>query len=315
MNGPYEFEDMEDYLEGRMSESDRKAFEWALQSDTELANRLEALRNEAQVNRLLREEYLFEQFAAWEKENASAERTTNRGITGMMVTYRRWIVPAGIAASVVGLICLGLIFHWFGSPGPQLVMTQAQPEAPLDTSRGPGRTSPPADATAPAPDSAAGRIAQQPDDAGQEAGYYAGLADSAYIDEDFKQALMGADDTANHSSRYLKAVQLYTAGQYGEALKLLEKPEQNQLEEYLYLRGYTYYHLHRYDKAEADFRVFRNFPVSDRKLDAQWCEVFCMLKQMPASRKRLNSLLTGLQSNPGIYSERATALQKALNRK
>jgi len=40
-----------------------------------------------------------------------------------------------------------------------------------------------------------------------------------------------------------------------------------------------------------------------------------MLKQMPASRKRLNSLLTGLQSNPGIYSERATALQKALNRK
>lgn len=313
MNPLYEFDDMVDYLEGRMSESDRRAFEQALQSDAELARRLEALKSEVQVNRLLREEYLLEQFAEWEREERNTPKIpANPGIMGKIVEYRGWIIPAGIAASLIVLVCAGLFFHWFDTRTPQPAITGAQPKPEQDTTPHtpsvalhPGGTR----------DTASAQTVKQKRTDVRSAAFYAALADSAYIDEDFSQALMGADKQADISSRYARAARLYTSGQYGEALKLLEKPEQNQREEFLYLRGYTYYHLKQFDKAEADFRAFRNFPVSDRKLDAQWCEVFCMVRQLPASRNRLDTLLTELQSSPGIYSGRAAALQKALKGK
>lgn len=312
MNAPYDFEDLADYLEGRMSDSDRKAFELALQSDTALAARLEALQSEAKVNRLLREEYLLEQFAEWEKEEQVARRAAT-GIMQIWVSNRNWIIPAGVAASLIGILCVGLIFHWFDGPNPQPAWTGAQPDLNRDTPVMPAPPARPGDFQVNATDSPAVPGAKQPDRMAQNAAFYAALADSAFIEEDFSEALMGAENPGN-AGRYAKAVQLYAAGQYRQALKLLEDPEQNQLEEFLYLRGYTLYHLKQYDKAEADFRAFRNIPVSDRKLDAQWCEVFCMLKQLPASRNRLDRLLTELQSSPGPYSGRAAALQKALER-
>lgn len=311
MNPLYEFDDMVDYLEGRMSESDRGAFEQALQTDAELARRLEALKNEVQVNRLLREEYLLEQFAEWEQEERNAPKIPAKsGMVRKIVAYRGWIIPAGIAATLIAIVCAGLFFHWFDAQTPQPAITGAQPE-PDTTPNIPSVTLHPGDAA----DTASAQTAVQKSSAVRNAAFYAALADSAYIDEDFSQALMGADNQSDISNRYARAAGFYTSGQYREALRLLEKPEQNQLEEFLYLRGYTYYHLEQYDKAEADFRAFRNFPVSDRKLDAQWCEVFCMIRQLPASRKRLDTLLTGLQSTPGFYSERVAALQKALKGK
>ena len=310
MNPLYEFDDMVDYLEGRMSESDRGAFEQALQADAEMARRLDALQSEVRVNRLLREEYLLEQFAEWEREERSAQNIpASSGMMRKIVAYRAWIIPAGIAATLIVLVCAGLFFHWFDAQIPQPAITGAQPKPEQDTMpNAPSVTLHPAAAG----DTASVQTAKQKSADVRNAAFYAALADSAYIDEDFSQALMGVDNQADISSRYARAAGLYTSGQYREALNLLEKPEQNQLEEFLYLRGYTYYHLKQYNKAEADFRAFRNFPVSDRKLDAQWCEVFCIIKQLPASRKRLDTLLTELQSNPGIYSERAAALQKAL---
>lgn len=311
MNAPYDFEDLVDYLEGRMSESDRGAFEQTLQSDAELVRRLEALKSEVQLNRLLREEYLLEQFAEWEQEERNAQKIPARsGMMRKIVAYRGWIIPAGIAATLIVLVCAGLFFHWFDAHPPQPAISGAQPEQDT-TPHTPSVTLHPGDAG----DTASVPTAQQKRTDIRSAAFYAALADSAYIDEDFSQALMGADNQSDISNRYARAAGFYTSGQYREALNLLEKPEQNQMEEFLYLRGYTYYHLEQYEKAEADFRAFRNFPVSDRKLDAQWCEVFCMVKQLPASRTRLDRLLTSLQSGPGPYSARAAALQKALQRK
>lgn len=313
MNTLYEFEDIEDYIKGRMSASDRRAFELALESDPELASRLEALRSEATVNRLLREEYLLEQFAQWEQEEKDASTVAgNTGMTGKMTAYRRWIIPAGIAASVISLICAGIAFHWFDGVLRQPAITGAQPHGKPDTFHTPA---PETHNPGLAVDSSGGQSPKKPSLPDPNTAFYATLADSAYIDEDFNQALMGAENSTNQTSRYARAVKLYIAGQYRDALKLLEKPEQNQLEEFLYLRGYTYYHLGQYTKAETDFHAFRNFPVSDRKMDAQWCEVFCMLRQLPASRKRLELLLLELKSNPGnVYAQRAAALWKTLQR-
>jgi anti-sigma factor RsiW len=68
MNKAYDFDDIDDYLHGRMSESDKSAFEEALKADPELERRVEALRAESQVFRLLRDDALLEQFGKWETE-------------------------------------------------------------------------------------------------------------------------------------------------------------------------------------------------------------------------------------------------------
>lgn len=74
MNPMYDFEDIDDYLHDRMGASDRQVFEQALETDADLAQRLEALRAEAKVLRLLRNEYLLEQFATWEAEDVEKKQ-------------------------------------------------------------------------------------------------------------------------------------------------------------------------------------------------------------------------------------------------
>ena len=62
MNRQYDFEDIEDYLSGNMAESDKIAFETALEQDPELVARLEALRAEAQLSKLLRRQHILDKF-------------------------------------------------------------------------------------------------------------------------------------------------------------------------------------------------------------------------------------------------------------
>jgi tetratricopeptide (TPR) repeat protein len=141
---------------------------------------------------------------------------------------------------------------------------------------------------------------------------YAALAENTYVEEDFSQTLMG-DSGDDAESRYEKAVDYYTKKQYKKALELLRTPDKSMEQEYLYLRGYTYYHLGQYAKAEQDFKAFRNFTNSDRKLDAVWCEVFCLVKQLPSSRSRLDKLLQDITANPKHpYFDRARQLQQSL---
>ena len=70
MNTPYEFEDLNDYLQGRMSPSDKAAFEQALADDPTLQQRLEALRAESSVLQMLRREHLLLQLEQWSEESA-----------------------------------------------------------------------------------------------------------------------------------------------------------------------------------------------------------------------------------------------------
>lgn len=144
---------------------------------------------------------------------------------------------------------------------------------------------------------------------------YAALAREAYMDEDFNGTLMGAGEEEETEDNYTKAVKRYGEKKYADALALLIKLDSSQLQENLYLRGYVYYHLQKYEKAEQDFRVFRNFRVSDRKVDALWCEVFCLVPQLPASRNRLDAVLQEITAKPGhAYYKRAVDLQRALEK-
>lgn len=286
MNQQYDLEDMEDYLGGRMSDSDRAAFDTALASDPELQKRLEALQVEAKVDRLLREDLLLEQFDIWEKE--SADKTNQK---------RRRLLLVSAVIILLGLLSL-LLFR------TTQVQTPVKELPPIKVDSTPEQSKTPEEiALKPGP------TTQSPDKT------WAELAKKAFIEEDFSQRLMGAGNQGKPTDPLTQALKWYTAGKYETALSLLQKPDPGRMEEFLYLRAYTYYHLQRFEKAEQDFSEFRKFPVSDRKMDAQWGEVCCMLQQMPAVAPRLDLLLKEMESSPdNPYADRARALRKALRR-
>jgi len=307
MNPQYEFEDLDDYIHDRMSTSDRAAFEAALQSDAGLARRAEALRSEAKVLRMLRNEHLLTQLNGWSTEG-EAEKKTDTPFDGRpgAFSYRRW----GIIALII--VAFGIVIVLLKNQDMFRTeqVKETFPATPIQkedtTSTAPVAPTQPIAAeevpSAPAPN------VQKPATARD----FSAIAANSYVEEDFSQTLMGSEEDASEMP-YDQAVRLYGARKYREALQLLVKLDKNREQDALYLRGYTYYHLGQYAKAEADFRKFRDYTDSDRKLDAIWCEVFCLTKQLPGSRKRLDTVLKEITSNPKHpYYDRARALETAL---
>jgi TolA-binding protein len=304
MNTPYELEDLDDYLQGRMSTSDKAAFEQALANDPTLQQRLEALRAESSVLQMLRREHLLQQLEQWSEESDPEKKTD------LMEGGRRTMLPRNLVFVLLGiLMIIGLAIVWqiIGSKTAEQEVIQTPAPAGLnDTLQKPAVQEPIAQEAPPKDDPKANPVPKQDNTD------YALLAANTYIDEDFSQTLMG-DGGDDAESRYEQAVGFYGQKQYLKALKLLKSPEKSMEQEYLYLRGYTYYHLGDYPKAEQDFRAFRNFSNSDRKLDAIWCEVFCLVKQLPDSRSRLDKVLNEITGNPKHpYFDRAQQLQKSL---
>lgn len=307
MNLLYEFDDIEDYIHGRMSEPDRMAFEDALQSDADLARRVEALQLESKVLRMLRNEHLLAQLDGWSKEVEPEKKTappSNSGTEGFI--HRKWIVVACVAALLGGLFLVKYsgIFNTKKRndiPPPPAIKNDTTSTRPP---KNPGESIANEKTPPPPP-------VQKP----KVEGDYADIASNSYMDEDFSQTLMGTGEEGT-KTLYERAVKLYGDAQYEEALKLLETLDKNREEESLYLRGYAYYHSGQYAKAEADFRRFRDYGDSDRKLDAIWCEVFCLTKQLPGARTRLDAVLKEITSNPKHpYYDRAKALEKSLMEK
>jgi TolA-binding protein len=310
MNPMYEFEDIEDYLHNRMSASDRQAFEQALATDPALAQRLEALEAESKVMRLLRNEYLLEQFADWEKEDAEKKNTDSPESTaGNTRANRSWILLV-LLALLGAILAVGLWGGWFNThteqkPNPINFQDTLKQEAPLKKELIAKITPvvPPTTTPNPIPD--------------KDAALYAALARETYREEDFNDVLMGAGDEEETANNYTNAVKLYSEQRYKEALKLLQLPPvKGQKEETLFLRGYTQYQLGQYAKAEQDFRASQNGGNFSRIKEASWCEVFSLVKQLPASRKRLDTAIQAILTNPkDYYYKDALKLQQDLERK
>lgn len=310
MNPEYEFDDIDDYIHNRMSVPDRAAFENALQLDSDLARRVEALQSESKILRMLRNEHLLARLDDWSNE-MEPEKKTNSPSGGRkgIFRYRHWGMIAFMAVLLGGVIVLV----------KNRIMPKKQPvEEPA-----PIIPIPTEDTTSIAPIVPSEPIAVQkmppaplpPVQKPAANQIFADIATNSYMEEDFSQTLMGANEEESETI-YDQAVRLYGAKKYREALKLLATPDKNREQESLYLRGYTYYHLGQYAKAEADFKKFRGYDDSDRKLDAIWCEVFCLTKQLPGSRNRLDAVLEEITTNPKHpYYDRAKALELALQEK
>ena len=308
MNPMYEFEDIDDFLHDRMSESDRQAFELALQTDTDLAQRVEALRAESKVLRLLRDEHLLSQFADWEKELDEKKTTAGSSHPGgdlqvVSRNWRRWIAPA-VAAAVVGIAAIGYFLEW-GNTNPEQPQVAIQVPVIEDTT---SHKEEPVQKPV-VPDKYPKVIEKN-----QNTALYAALGDKQYRPQNFKITLMG-DHPDETETPLTKAINLYDSGKYQAALRLLEQPDEKQKQQYLYLRAYTLYNLKRYGEAEQDFRQFRDFKFSRYKLDAQWGEVFSLVKQLPSAsvHKRLDALLQEM-IDTDHYKDRAISLQADLKK-
>jgi len=310
MNPHYDFDDIDDYVHDRMSASDRAAFEQTLESDAELARRVEALRAEDKVLRMLRDEQLLAQFEAWDKEAADEKKTgTGSGGAKLLFFPRNWMVPAA-AAAVLGLVAASIAFDWFGWRAQAPVWT----EAPTISPDSPKTEAPPQQTPAPE-----GIVAEQtpatpaPKTNVPGANFYANLSERYHAgDGEFAEVLMGGDNNGG-KSRYAQAVHLYENRRYPEALALLEQPDSARLQPYLFLRAHTHYRLGRYPSALRDFRAFRQFPISDYAYEAQWGEVLCLLRQMPATETALLTTLRQMKNDDDHpYHQRATALLQDL---
>ena len=318
MNEQYDYDDIVDFLEDRMSEADRIVFEQALETDTALVQRVNVIRAEAKVHRMLRDAHIMRQFEDWDK--ASAEKktdfsTSRQGNFDIVLILKKNRVLFAIGFLL--LICVGTIFFIRLKSVP--VLPVHQPDQPIlmdTTSVQPVQPPLPNDAPVALQDAPSKTRQDQGANVDAAAAFYAALAKNTYRAGNFGGTLMGGGDANNQAGPYDQAVQLYQEKKYDQALNLLLHPTKDQEPEYLYLRGYVYYQLGAYRKAEQDFHAFRAMQLSDHKIDAVWREVFCMVKQLPGSRKRLDAALEMITADQEHnYYEEAVQLKAALKGK
>lgn len=316
MNGLYDYDDIEDYLEDRMSETDRMSFEQALETDPDLVQRVNVAKAEAKVHRMMRDEHIMNQFETWDKE--AAEKKTDFSSPGQdrvdtASAYKKRFVP--IAIGLLFLICIAA-FYFFQRQDIQISPTnQSAKSVKVDTT-----TVQPNDTILSKETPAAiqktpleNKVSPKTDNA---VAFYDALGKETYRDGNLGGTLMGVGDENNNSDPYEKALQRYKEKKYGDALQFLMHPTKDQESEYFYLRGYTYYHLGQFRKAEQDFHAFRGMKFSNHKIDAEWREVFCMVRQLPGSRKRLDAVLEEIMADQGHnYYKEAVALKEALKGK
>lgn len=97
MNFQYNFDDIDDYVQGRMSDADRAAFEAALTADPQLAVQVDALRAEATVLRSLRREGLLEKMTEWEGEMPAKPKV-------VPLWQRPWMQAVAAAVTAILLV-------------------------------------------------------------------------------------------------------------------------------------------------------------------------------------------------------------------
>jgi hypothetical protein len=296
----YDFEDIDDYLNDRMSAPDRTAFEHALATDPDLVERVDALRAEGKVFRLLRDEQLLTKFSAWEKEREDDVITGNWNWIKRIGLQKFWWLFAGLTGlAVVGIIVYKTVIKPQNTTpdGQNAPLSQPPSNQPI-VRQAPDTTIPPDKSIGPNPKLR-----------------YEALTTLVYKDHTFKTVPMGQGQEVKETD-YIKAVQLYESRQYASALKLLQTVDTVQKLQYLLLRAYTRYHLQQYVEAERDFRVIRESNSPFLIYDAQWGEVFCLVRQLPSvsARKRLDAHLKDMAHVDHPYHKDAAILEKALKK-
>lgn len=291
----FRFEQIEQYLTGKMPPAERQAFEAEMARDAELDALVRQHRIERIGLEMLVEQDLRAKMRAWDRETELFQQLQPRRARLRPLT---WVLRA---AAVVAALAVG---YWLlrdrlsDAPAqPDIVQTQPKPKKQTPTWRKPARQP---GATGER-DMAQNELPPAPIEEMQPGGVaidYAAVADEFFAERDF----LPPRGAKGGSKTYLEGLKNLQEGRYQDVTSTL-KPElapaptaeDVQQQELL---AVAYYKNGQYADAEMAFRriaVSRLQPYAQR---AEWGVVLSILKQMPQRQSALDAALDVVLRQP-----------------
>ncbi len=291
----FRFEQIEQYLTGKMPPAERQAFETEMARDPELDALVRQHRIERIGLELLVEQDLRAKMRAWDRETELFQQLQPRRARIRPLT---WVLRA---AAVVAALAVG---YWLlrdrlsDAPAqPDIVQTQPKPQKQVPTWRKPSRQP---SATG-EPNMAQNELPPAPIEEmqpGSVAIDYAAVADEFFAERDF----LPPRGAKGGSKAYLEGLKNLQDGRYQDITNTL-KPElvptptieDVQQQELL---AVAYYRNGQYADAEMAFRrivISRVQPYAQR---AEWGVVLAILKQMPQRQSALDAALDVVLRQP-----------------
>jgi hypothetical protein len=281
----YDFEDLEDYLQGRMVEPDRVAFESALEQDRVLQRRVEALRREKEVLYYLQRAILKEKLVVWRAQHLSAVSLPHK------LAGRRRLVLGVFAAILVITLLLIFIWHYHRSVTQKLSPSVPTLETPVFIPDTPAQYPPGAGVPNKLPPPSAPQAGARPEN-------WPRLGEQAYKVLVKKDVLMGDVTERDMADSVLM---LISRGLLDDAFLLAYQMDTTQSAAQLYLAHIA--QLKRdYTGAAYWYGTLKKNPDNVRfRLDAQLNEIACYIYLMPGSRSVLLHLMKPVMEKPEDY--------------
>lgn len=305
------YDKIEDYIKGRLSEENRKAFEAEMEADPGLAADVRLFRD------LIRATGEEDVLAFRRQMEAAAEKTKAGGGSAGFRFPRRWLW-ALVAVAALGLIAW-LFLHQPGnekqSPGSGKekidTTTSALTPPPIaqEEQLEPGEIPPIAeepDKTEADRKPRAPRIASPP-----ELSPYLALAEGAYQPYDASGTRKGPGGEPREASPLERAAEAFSDSLYRQAVELLQTPPEEERAEWLKLRANAYFELRQFENAAADFEELSG---SSRfyKGDADWNRLLCYLALWPEKQEEFEQLFNKIQKGPHAFQGKARELKERL---
>lgn len=319
MTEPKYFDQIEDYLTGRLSDIEARAFERRASGDEGLRTELELQRLEHDSMELMLEKDLKANMATWggqpppnpfEDGDGTASRTPKRGL--------RWLPLA-----LLGALALAGAWWFLGNTGAadkneplpsteqnHLQKAKEQPAPPAnipiaeETPAANGEDEAPPTQKAPP---------QRPAPPPQSADYLSLAATMYGTPPTFASGLKSGEATDGKSA-HAKAAEAFDKGEYAKALQLLGPPQTEDQSTVRYLRGHTYYMMKKYGAASREFAAVASDEFLPNYQEAQWYLLLSYLARLPDTKKEFDDLAGQLSEDEySDYREKAKALLKAMD--
>jgi hypothetical protein len=241
----------------------------------------------------MRVEAMKQKMQIWE-----GELTEEYGSGAAPKQHRRWVWPA--VAGLIGVVGFGITAVALGWIVPEKKNTNIARNSGIvvDTSV---TSKPPNQGATPGDTAALVEVPRQ-----VPKNQYALMAES-YEGYSFSDGLSGSEPTVAQEDSLGLAVAKYDSADYRSSLLYLSPIDSSRLNDYQMLRAYNHYHLGMYDLAIDDFRNLQHSKLG-LVYDAQWGEVLCLLRQMPATEAKLSSVLKAIIVKKN-HPKRAEALE------
>lgn len=292
MNHPYDFNDINDYIEGRMSEADRLAFEKDLSQNQELQTALKAALAQEEIMRYLRTKALQQKMEAWmDEEDTSPERRLR------IIPFSPWKMVAVAAAFA---LLVSAYFWWFApksdldkvaetpqpqpadtlktkpaNPEPGIVLPENREKLAIQENNKKNNKKPESTTT--------------PEEPSEPA--YLAIAEERInpLERYFADTYRSIGNN-NDTSRQTILKQLLVEKRYDEmaAEKQITTPEG------IYLQAIALFRLHKFREAADKFDAIPE--GNSLYYDAQWAKALALVPQLPGTCKELSALFDSIEN-------------------